>query len=453
MRVGPWLLAMRDVERWHVGTSTGSRACRSSDLRMIDPPRPSDLGRTPRPRSGHRRPPTLVTDGRQILPRWVVLQKRRVTVCTMGAHGGAIRPGRRTHGSRVSLSAPDWRGCSRDNLTPLHRHMGVASSPSSSSASPAPSPMESPRCSSTTRRPKRPPITSSGWASSRNLARQPLWLAGNGLDGVGYVLQFMALRRGSLVLVEPLLVLSLVVALPVAARREHQRISLAALASAGAIAAGLGLFLGVARPGIDHPHATAEAWIILSAVVAAVCAARCHSPQQDHVAESSRRPPGRRVRCRVRLCRSPHRSDGSSAQHGGAPSPDELAALCAARCRRGRLDSDAGSIPRGRTTPFAPDPHGGATARRHCHRPLLWRAHQHGKAWPRSSKILGLAVVVAGVFALAQTPAIAGLEDASPATAPLVPRGPATHRDLGGRMSGRLMARSVRPRGSITMSM
>jgi drug/metabolite transporter (DMT)-like permease len=105
------------------------------------------------------------------------------------------------------------------------------------------------------------------------LAHQPLWLVGNALDGIGFLFQFLALRRGSLSLVEPLLVLSLVVALPVAARFEHRRISMAALLSAGAIAAGLALFLGTGGPGVGHPHASTEAWIVLSGIVAVFCLA------------------------------------------------------------------------------------------------------------------------------------------------------------------------------------
>jgi drug/metabolite transporter (DMT)-like permease len=105
------------------------------------------------------------------------------------------------------------------------------------------------------------------------LARQPLWLLGNALDGVGFLFQFLALRRGSLPLVEPLLVLSLVVALPVAARLEHRRISAAALGAAGAVAVGLALFLAVGQPGIGHPRASLEAWIALSGIVAVFCGA------------------------------------------------------------------------------------------------------------------------------------------------------------------------------------
>ena len=106
-----------------------------------------------------------------------------------------------------------------------------------------------------------------------SLAHRPLWLVGNALDAVGYLFQFLALRRGSLALVEPLLVLSLVFALPMGAWLEHRRASRADIVSTVVIAAGLALFLGVARPGIGHPHASGAAWAILSAVIAVCCGA------------------------------------------------------------------------------------------------------------------------------------------------------------------------------------
>jgi hypothetical protein len=53
-----------------------------------------------------------------------------------------------------------------------------------------------------------------------NLTRRPAWLVGNALDEWDMSFNFFeALRRGSLSLVEPRLVLSLVVALPVGARQ------------------------------------------------------------------------------------------------------------------------------------------------------------------------------------------------------------------------------------------
>lgn len=105
------------------------------------------------------------------------------------------------------------------------------------------------------------------------LARRPLWLLGSALDGLGYLFQFLALRRGSLALVEPLLVLSLVFALPVAARLEHRRITAPEIVAAAVTVIGLGLFLEAARPALGHPTATWQAWVLLSAIIAAVCLA------------------------------------------------------------------------------------------------------------------------------------------------------------------------------------
>jgi drug/metabolite transporter (DMT)-like permease len=105
------------------------------------------------------------------------------------------------------------------------------------------------------------------------LARRPLWLVGSALDGVGYFFQFLALRRGSLSLVEPLLALSLVFALPVAAWLDHRRVSMSELASTGIITAGLALFLGVARPGLGHPNASGQAWTLLTIAIVVGCGA------------------------------------------------------------------------------------------------------------------------------------------------------------------------------------
>lgn len=103
------------------------------------------------------------------------------------------------------------------------------------------------------------------------LARRPLWVLGNALDGIGYAFQFLALRRGSLVLVEPLLVLSLVFALPAGAWLDHRRASLIDVSSTGVVAVGLALFLGVARPGIGHPLASGPAWLALTVIIVACC--------------------------------------------------------------------------------------------------------------------------------------------------------------------------------------
>jgi len=105
------------------------------------------------------------------------------------------------------------------------------------------------------------------------LVRRPMWLLGNALDGVGYLFQFLALRRGSLVLVEPLLVLSLVFALPVTAWLDHRRISRSDIGSTVVVTAGLALFLAVAHPGLGHPRASAVGWLVLTVVIAVACGA------------------------------------------------------------------------------------------------------------------------------------------------------------------------------------
>ena len=118
---------------------------------------------------------------------------------------------------------------------------------------------------------REPPALSMRAGLLVRLAGRPMWLAGVALDGSGYVLQFLALRRGSLPLVEPFLVLNLVFALPVAAWLDHRRVSHSELAWAAVIAAGLALFLAAARPGIGHPDASGAAWALLGAATAVAC--------------------------------------------------------------------------------------------------------------------------------------------------------------------------------------
>ena len=241
------------------------------------------------------------------------------------------------------------------------------------------------------------------------LARQPLWLAGNGLDGVGYVLQFMALRRGSLLLVEPLLVLSLVVALPVAARREHQRISLPALASAGAIAGGLGLFLGVARPGIGHPHVTPETWIILSTVIAAVCTTtvilRNRTTSQNRAAVLLAAGSGVAFGYAAALTASTGHLLNMGVLHvlsSWQPYALLVAGAVALILTQGAFH--AGALRLSLPTLTVAQPLVAIAIG------LSFGEHINTQGLAPLFEILGLVLVIAGVFALAQTPAIAGLE-------------------------------------------
>ena len=71
------------------------------------------------------------------------------------------------------------------------------------------------------------------------LARRPIWLAGLGADGVGYVFQALALGVGELLVVQPVLTSGILFALPAGAWWAGRRLSRADFAWACVLAAGL----------------------------------------------------------------------------------------------------------------------------------------------------------------------------------------------------------------------
>jgi drug/metabolite transporter (DMT)-like permease len=95
------------------------------------------------------------------------------------------------------------------------------------------------------------------------LVRKPLWVIGIACDGLAYLLQFVALGHGSLVLVQPLLVCGLLFALPLGAWLAGTRMERREWYAAIALVAGLSLFLVVAAPGNGHAEVSNQAWILL----------------------------------------------------------------------------------------------------------------------------------------------------------------------------------------------
>ncbi len=87
----------------------------------------------------------------------------------------------------------------------------------------------------------------SGFVSG--LLRSPRWWAATVGDGCGYLLQAAALGVGSILIVQPLLITSLVFSLPLSARWNARPIRRRDLAWAGVIAGGLAIFLLVGNPG------------------------------------------------------------------------------------------------------------------------------------------------------------------------------------------------------------
>lgn len=94
------------------------------------------------------------------------------------------------------------------------------------------------------------------------LCRHPAWLAGVAATVAGFVFHAAALGTGEIVVVEPILSLTLVLALPLGALLSKQRITERDVVSSVVVAVALGVFLVLSHPaaGIDDP--SAGAWVL-----------------------------------------------------------------------------------------------------------------------------------------------------------------------------------------------
>jgi drug/metabolite transporter (DMT)-like permease len=104
------------------------------------------------------------------------------------------------------------------------------------------------------------------------VARRPLWLAGIAGDGLGFVAQAAALGNGRLAVVQPLLVLSVVFALPLGAWLGDQPLHRIDVAAAGLVVVALIGFLTIAQPAGGRREAPLGNWVIAGVVCAGVCA-------------------------------------------------------------------------------------------------------------------------------------------------------------------------------------
>jgi drug/metabolite transporter (DMT)-like permease len=104
------------------------------------------------------------------------------------------------------------------------------------------------------------------------MARRPVWLAGIAADGLGFLAQAAALGIGRLAVVQPLLVASVVFALPLGARFSGQRIRRVDVAAAALVVAALVAFLLIAEPSGGSDDAPLEEWLVAGAICALACA-------------------------------------------------------------------------------------------------------------------------------------------------------------------------------------
>jgi drug/metabolite transporter (DMT)-like permease len=100
----------------------------------------------------------------------------------------------------------------------------------------------------------------------------PIWLAGTVVLLLGYGLQGAALDRGKLIVVQPLLVTTIVWALPLGYWLTAQHVARRQVLGAGVVVIGLALFVLVGDPDAGVANASTESLLLAILVVSAVVA-------------------------------------------------------------------------------------------------------------------------------------------------------------------------------------
>ncbi|MGL6234258.1 MAG: DMT family transporter [Segniliparus sp.] len=101
-----------------------------------------------------------------------------------------------------------------------------------------------------------------GLAFVRSLVKQPRWWAGVLGDGGGYLVQAAALAVGSVLLVSPLLVASLLFALPISAALTGRPLTRRAVLLAMALTAALAFFVLLGHPDEGLESAPLRQWLV-----------------------------------------------------------------------------------------------------------------------------------------------------------------------------------------------
>ena len=105
------------------------------------------------------------------------------------------------------------------------------------------------------------------------LLSQWVWLLGLGAQIVGVLLQGAALDRGRVSIIQPLLVTSVIWALPLGYLMTGQKITRQVVLGAAIIVVGLGVFASFADPAAGVDDAPGSDWIASILVIGAICAA------------------------------------------------------------------------------------------------------------------------------------------------------------------------------------
>ncbi|MFB7665800.1 DMT family transporter [Kitasatospora sp. NPDC056138] len=94
-----------------------------------------------------------------------------------------------------------------------------------------------------------------------DLARRPVWLGGILAVIAAAVFQATALATGAMTVVQPLFVIELPLALLIASRVMHRRLTPWAWVAVGCVVVGLGVAMGAASPSSGLPRAPVERWL------------------------------------------------------------------------------------------------------------------------------------------------------------------------------------------------
>jgi drug/metabolite transporter (DMT)-like permease len=116
------------------------------------------------------------------------------------------------------------------------------------------------------------PVEVEGSGLLLQMARRPVWLAGIAADALGFIAQAIALTIGRLAVVQPLLVMSVVFALPLGVRLTHQKVRRLDIVAAGVVAGALAVFLIIADPSGGRNNAPLQQWVIAGTACAAISA-------------------------------------------------------------------------------------------------------------------------------------------------------------------------------------
>jgi drug/metabolite transporter (DMT)-like permease len=105
------------------------------------------------------------------------------------------------------------------------------------------------------------------------LVRKPVWVAGIVIDLLGYAAQAGALAVGRIVLVQPLLVTTVVFALPLGVKFTGQKVGRLEIIGAALVVGGLALFVGLNNPDEGRTDAPWEDWLITFGIFIGLAAA------------------------------------------------------------------------------------------------------------------------------------------------------------------------------------